>query len=155
MDSLTQEKERLSKERTNLQEKIKTLEEAIRSKCLVIPDTASLRPKLSFALRRVNLTLPSDRSPPPKRTAVQSQQKKASEAQIMEPTNFYKDCMLASNGMLYEDDALKIALIRSINTDKKTATLKLNFFNKSKDTTLIVQQFSPISYNKLGNTNIL
>jgi len=67
-----------------------------------------------------------------------------------ENLSLFKECIMSSGGMLYEDPELQISLVRSIDQPTKTATFKLNFFNKTTNQPLVVNKFDPISYNKAG-----
>jgi hypothetical protein len=131
----------------DLQQKIKLLEEEIVKKGGVVPRSIYRKPKLTFALKQVTLSLLSNRSQS-KRNANPAQANNKVSSQSI---TFYKNCILASNGLLYEDDALRLALVRTTELSTMTISLKLNFFNKSTSTGLVIHQFFPSQYEKEGN----
>jgi len=75
---------------------------------------------------------------------------KAVQSLKAENVSQFKNCILSSSGNIYEDSALNIAMIKTIDNATKAATFKLNFFNKSADQILSITDFVPVSYNKLG-----
>jgi hypothetical protein len=104
--------------------------------------------KLDFALAAGQVTLA-----PQCNGALSKEEEKVKPVQKreVEAPKLYRDCILISSGCLYEDENVKIEMVRSMEQKQKIATVKLNFFNKSKNKTLEIQQFVPVQYNKSGN----
>ncbi len=69
-----------------------------------------------------------------------------------EDARLFKECILSSSGQIYSDKLLQIAVVRTIDSTTKSATIKLNFFNKSPDLALTVTRFDVSSYNKAGTS---
>jgi len=147
LQALTVENSQLLKTKEDLQNRINFLEGEIAKKGIMVPKSIYKKPKLTLAFKQVTLSILSNPSRP-KRNANSAQ---ANNKVSKQSVDFYKDCILASNGLLYEDDSLRLALVRTTEPSIKVVTLKLNFFNKSTSTGLIIHQFFPLQYDKTGN----
>ena len=178
IESLSLKNLELTKQNSDLKKKAESLEFALRANNKGAPLSVSMpkqRPILSF-----HTTLPLNfscirTSSPTKNPAeelkvappsapsifppipIPAARKDPPPMKILEPSNMSlcKDCILSSGGKLYEDDELQIAVVRSIDAPSKTATLKLNFFNKTLDQYLIINQFASVSCNKAGTISSL
>jgi len=149
IEELQKENAQLVTGNSNLQAKVTALEAVLNGKPAPLLNAPKNR-ELDFALSTGQVTLAPQRN-----HALPKEEEKAKSAPVqrkeLEAPKLYRDCILTSSGSLYEDENVKIAMVRSVEQKQKIATVKLNFFNKSKNKILEVQQFVPVQYNKSGN----
>eukprot|EP00826_Nyctotherus_ovalis_P044010 TRINITY_DN4708_c0_g1_i1.p1 TRINITY_DN4708_c0_g1~~TRINITY_DN4708_c0_g1_i1.p1 ORF type:complete len:287 (-),score=66.59 TRINITY_DN4708_c0_g1_i1:696-1556(-) len=153
----------LKRENLDLRAKLMTLESIASGKPISFPDFTAAKSqkkqKLDFAFGEAGLTLLLKNSPPinggAARNVREEQKKLAADSKELDMQDCYKDCILISNGCLYEDENLKITMVRSVEEKQKIATMKLNLFNKAKNKAVEVKQFVPAHYNKSGNLPVL
>jgi len=64
---------------------------------------------------------------------------------------FYKNCILSTKGILFEDESIVIKTTRTNDKVVKQANIEITFTNKEGGIPIGLSKFEPITYDKCGN----